>query len=590
MQKKTTVFTDHKPLENLFNKPLHSVPARIQRMMLKIQKYDIEVKYKPGKEMVIADALSRAYLEKSTDEIDEDEELYNLENELICEIKATLPFSREKREKLVKETKEDETLVCLKKYIINGWPNDKKNADLLVRPFWNIRENLCLIDDLIFMNEAVVIPINMKKEILEKIHEGHLGLNLCINKSKNVVYWPGIYTDIKEMITSCQSCTLFRKNNSKEPLVTHEYPEIPWYKVGMDLFQFNGTDYLIIVDYYSKFFEISKLNNTSTNCVITQTKSIFSRHGIPAEIISDNGPQFSSALFKQFIEFYEIEHITTSPFYPQSNGMVERTIQTVKQILKKCLNDNTDPYLAILNYRNTSKYDSPSPAQLLFSRNLNCRIPVSKNYLKPKIYQRNTKFYENRQRAIQYYNRNAKNLKPLTIGQSVMFKKMPKGPWISGKIVEISDKPRSYFIEDLFGNIYRRNRINIQEDYTKNVTSCQKKQRCFTNNNSNRSRDEDESRDNFLEDLIQQDAYEDDEAVNDDYVEEEENENLEEDVCEDENSEDDETVNDDYVEEGEENENLESTVPNNENESSISNNENVYITRYGRVIKKRNLQ
>lgn len=138
------------------------------------------------------------------------------------------------------------------------------------------------------------------------------------------------------MILSCEICIKNSKANKKQPLTNHEISNIPWYKVGADLFQYKTDNYLIIVDYYSKYVEIKNLkDNTVSNNVINCFKEIFSRQGIPKILVTDNGPQFISKEFKDFSKEWEFKHVTSSPRYPQSNGQVERTVQTIKNILTK---------------------------------------------------------------------------------------------------------------------------------------------------------------------------------------------------------------------------------------------------------------
>ena len=107
-------------------------------------------------------------------------------------------------------------------------------------------------------------------------------------------------------------------------------------------FEFNNQHYLLIVDYFSKWPEISKLDNLSAKNVISYMKSQISRYGIPDELISDNGPQFACEEFAQFMKDYDIKHTTSSPYHLQANGQAERTVQTVKRLLVKA----KDPYKA----------------------------------------------------------------------------------------------------------------------------------------------------------------------------------------------------------------------------------------------------
>ncbi len=115
------------------------------------------------------------------------------------------------------------------------------------------------------------------------------------------------------------------------------------------MFEWRKNNYLLIVDYYSRFIEVAKLSRTTAEEVITHTKSISARHGIPETVVSDNGPQFASEAFRDFSKNYQFEHKTSSPYYPQCNGESERAVGTSKRLLNK----EGDPYLALLAYRTT---------------------------------------------------------------------------------------------------------------------------------------------------------------------------------------------------------------------------------------------
>ena len=125
-------------------------------------------------------------------------------------------------------------------------------------------------------------------------------------------------------------------------------------KVGADLFELQGQHYLLHVDYYSNLFELTRLgSNTRATCVIGAMRSQFARHGSPELLVSDNGPQFSCSEFRTFTQLWDIEHVTSSPQYPQSNGQAERAIGTVKNLMKKALEDGSDVQLALPSFRNT---------------------------------------------------------------------------------------------------------------------------------------------------------------------------------------------------------------------------------------------
>lgn len=456
-----TVHTDHKPLVFLFKKPLHETPLRLQRMMLALQAYDLNVIHVPGKEMYISDTLSRAASKEHFVPDYESDMQYHINL-----MYTNLAISNEYRTKLCQATNSDETLQTLKKYVLNGWPIDKDKVQPSLKCYWNFQCEINVMQNLLFKNNKLIVPESMRKEMLMKIHEGHQGINKCLNLAREILYWPNMTVDIKNLIEQCQICAKFRSANHKEPLQNYEITKYPWERVGIDLMHFENLTYLIVTDYYSKFIEIALLNKNSTaDNVIIHLKSIFARHGIPLSLVSDGGPPFQSAKFKSFLYDWDIEHIVTSPYHSQSNGQAESSVKIVKNILKKCKETGTDPYIALLHYRNTPKNNLPSPAQLLMSRTLRMNIPIVENKLRPKIVSfANYKqcIEDSNAQSSRYYKCNKSALPMLKCGDYVYFKKDPSSNWLSAIVRKALECKRSYIIEDEHGTCYRRNRIHLR--------------------------------------------------------------------------------------------------------------------------------
>ena len=276
------VQSDHKPLEVIMKKPLSSAPARIQRLLMRLQKYQVNVQYKPGKEMYIADALSRAYLPVTSSPDIEIEAQVHM-------VISNLPVSNEKLEEFRKETTNDVTLTKLIETVLNGWPETKSQAAQEIRAYWNFREEISVVNGVLYKGERLIVPAAMRGEMLKRIHESHLGIESCRRRAREVLFWPGMAENIAEMVNSCDVCRTHQKRQTKEPLQPHSVPERPWQKIGVDLFTFGQQEYLLLVDYYSKFIEVEWLkSDTRSATVITHMKSQIARHGIPETVISDN--------------------------------------------------------------------------------------------------------------------------------------------------------------------------------------------------------------------------------------------------------------------------------------------------------------
>ena len=195
-------------------------------------------------------------------------------------------------------------------------------------------------------SERLVVPQSMREEIKQKLHQSHLGTQGCLRRGREVVYWPGMHKNIEDFISSCSICKSYQTDQQKEPMISNEIPSRPWEKVGCDLFDFEDKHYLVCVGYYSDYFEVDRIFGKKGKEVISRLKSQFARHGIPDQLISDNGPPFSSREFQEFALAYELEHLTSSPRYPQSNGKVENAVKTAQNIMKKARLAGTDPNLS----------------------------------------------------------------------------------------------------------------------------------------------------------------------------------------------------------------------------------------------------
>ncbi|KAJ0179821.1 hypothetical protein K1T71_004412 [Dendrolimus kikuchii] len=462
--RKITVETDHKPLITMFKKALQDTPPRLQRIMLRLQPYDLNVIYKSGKYLYIADTLSRAPLPDNTLlDLDSDIDLH------INLIMSDLTISQGKLQELQESITNDSMLSKIVYYCQNGWPEHKKSVNQSIKPYFSLKDKLHVLNNILLMCDKIVIPESMREYILKLVHEGHQGINSSIRLAKSTVFWPQMNNDIEKYINQCHICLTYRRNNSKQPIIHHNYKLLPWNKVGIDLFDFDGKKYLIVVDYFSKYVELALLNNSSNAIsVITQLKSIFSRHGIPEIMITDNGPPFNSKDFEMFAKDWNIKLIKSSPYLSRSNGMIERTIGTVKHILNKCKADNTDSYIALLMYRNTPKQSGYSPSQLCMSRCLRTKIPVTDTQLTPSLVDM-TKLTNNIEKqkrySTLYYNKNTKSLSDLQVGDNIYFKHKPQGSWVPGRITQVGNEPRSYIIQSPEGT-FRRNREHIIKPVT----------------------------------------------------------------------------------------------------------------------------
>lgn len=444
------VETDHLPLTSLFGSmDVDMLPPRVQRLRLKLMRYQFRVLHVPGKLLATADTLSRAPLGQVLPAVGA--------VELFVEsvVQSIQDKSPVRLDRLRQEQASDGECVILLKYCEQGWPVKPKVAVNLLK-YWKHRGEFTVCDGLLLKGSRLVVPASLQGEVLGFIHEGHQGVNRCRARARDSVWWPGVSKQIKSMVEDCERCASTRVQRA-EPLVASPSPELPWQQLGIDLFHFNGQDFLLIVDYFSRYPEVITLKSTTCSSVITAVKSVLARFGIPEVVRSDNGPQFAAAEFADFAQDYGFVHATSSPHYPQSNGEVERAIRTIKDLLRK----GDDPFLALLVFRDTPGRSGFSPAQLLMGRRLRTRMVKPPEKLKPEWPSTEVFLERDRQdkrRQTADYNRRhaAKELRGLAAGDEVWV----KDARCSATVLSRAQRPRSYIVETPQG-VLQRNRKHL---------------------------------------------------------------------------------------------------------------------------------
>lgn len=372
-----------------------------------------------------------------------------------------ISVSDQRLDQIQSHTQQDVALQLLKTTILAGWPDQREATAVSIRDYWNFREELTVQNGVLYKGTRVIIPPAMKPEMLQRIHASHQGVDACIRRARDSLYWPNMTVDIREHVAKCSTCCEMSTKQQKQPMMSHDIPDRPWSKIGADLFVLDGEDYLVQVDYYSDYWEVDKLTDTTSATVIDCMKEQFSRHGIPETVVTDNGPQLASQEFTKFSQEWEFNHVTTSPYHSQSNGKAESAVKISKRLIKKAKKDGKDVWKSILDWRNTPTdgMDS-SPVQRLMSRRTRTSLPIASQMLNPKVIDtvKQNKTVKH-QKAKLLYDKSAKELPELTKGQPVRVQPSsadPKAKWRYGTCVD-QVSPRSYIV-NVDGKEYRRNR------------------------------------------------------------------------------------------------------------------------------------
>ncbi|XP_035218163.1 uncharacterized protein K02A2.6-like [Stegodyphus dumicola] len=426
-------------------------------MLLKLNRYDLKLEYVPGKELLIADALSRA--QSSVDTFDD-----TFSQEPTVNVSLLTQASPTKWQEIVKMTEKDPELQDVLFHIKNGWPERSKTRPA-AQPYWHCKEELYTTKDgIICRGQRLVVPASLRKDIMKKLHVSHKGI--VSSKAREYFYWTNINKDVEEYVSKCAICQKYQQANQKEVLLDCDLPERPWQKVARDFFYLKGQQYLLMIDYFSKYVELKPLKNITAQAVMIVMKSIFATHGIPEKLITDGGPPYNSEALRKFLEEWGVMHNITSPHFPRANGQIERSVQTLKKSLSKAAEEGKDLYIVLLDYRIQPAKDLPSPAELLMGRRLRSFLPSHPKALQPKFQIKGASRALEKRQMVQkkYANKHATQLPKLHENDKVWFKWKIKEPWKQGMIMKTGPQPRSYVIKAKDGTVYRRNRHHIRKD------------------------------------------------------------------------------------------------------------------------------
>ena len=362
------VETDHKPLVAILGeKDLSKLPLRVQRFKLRMMRYGYTIFHTPGEQMYMADLLSRPINAVYTDQ-----ELINsdLVERFVCDyIRSHLVDERRELE-LVNALHVDVASRECQSQIQKDWCSyDRRKASEELKKLYSSRSKLTMCGNIIMHGSRVYVPVSLREVYLKRCHEGHQGVEKCRRRARQLFWWPTVSSDIECYVKECETC-IKQGRIKHQPAMEQPLPKRPWDEIGADLFVFDHENYLVVMDYYSKWIETAKLVDQTAASVVREFKRIFSRFGVPSRIRTDNGPCFDSSLMKTFSDEWGFLHNTSSPRYPQSNGLAERAVGIVKGLWSDC----GDQDAALLAYRTTPLACGYSPSQLMFARTVRSKI------------------------------------------------------------------------------------------------------------------------------------------------------------------------------------------------------------------------
>ncbi|KAL4100823.1 hypothetical protein QTP88_020852 [Uroleucon formosanum] len=376
--RKFILVTDHLPLKSIFN-PSKNIPvvasSRLQRWAVILSSYQYEIQHRKGVDISNADALSRLPQSSNT-------------GENACSI-----------------------------LLLENLPLTYK------------REELSLVNDCLILGNRVVIPKSLREDVLMLLHKNHPGIVCSKMLARSYVWWPNIDIDIDKFIKTCTECQCNQndKNVSEKVYIPWENPSDSWKRIHIDFLEINQVKLLIIVGSFSKWIECFAMGTTTASKVIEILENCFCRFGSPEIMVTDNGPPFSANEFKAYCEKNCIKLVHSPPYNPESNGLAERGVQTIKKLLIKslCIERDVKRIQSKINnilvsYRNTPTTSKGcSPSDLIYNFKPKNHLSILKP---PNIVEKNKNI----------------NVTKYEINDKVLVRNNSKGQkWLTGRIMKM---------------------------------------------------------------------------------------------------------------------------------------------------------
>eukprot|EP00731_Ephydatia_muelleri_P032647 Em0024g191a len=358
--------TDHKPLCTIFghDKGIPTLAAaRMQRWAIILGAYQYKIEYIPGSENVCADCMSRLPAQATVAK----------GNDILAMDVSSLPVTATD---ISKGTRTDKDLSTVLQFVRHGkWPSSLAES---YKPYFRRQNELSCQDDCLLWGQRVIIPKSLRHKLLEELHQGHIGISRMKALARSYIWWPELDKDIEDLAASCDQCKRVASMPELAPRHPWQYPSAPWDRVHVDFGEWNKRHFLVMVDAYSKWPEVRVMSSTTSQYTIEVMQDIFATHGFPRILVSDNGPQFTSKEFSEYLAHNRVLHRRSAPYHPSTNGLAENMVKNVKQWLSK---QNWDVRVGVSlseflrTYRNVPHSTTGrSPAQIVFGRALRTRL------------------------------------------------------------------------------------------------------------------------------------------------------------------------------------------------------------------------
>jgi transposase InsO family protein len=454
-----TIRTDHRPLLGIMKKSMAHMSTRQQRFVAQAMRYSCTLEYLPGREMVVADFLSRAVNRQGPECICK---MMNtdirLEEAFISMIES-VQISDEISNRVRQEASADEQYQAVVRAYMTGFVACEAPK---LDEYWSVRDQLSCEDGLLYYQGCLVIPRAARPRILESLHRGHVGVYTMTKRARETVWWPGMNNDMKIKAARCAECQTELPMQRREPMLSFEVPQAPGLVVHADYFELAAKEYLLLVDGYSAWTEVLLPRNRRPAELTRVMREYMSRNGVPRVFHSDQGSTFMAGEFRAFCKAWGIQVTEGSAKHPRGNAIAETYVKKIKRILRTARDDD-DLAKAILALRQTPLAPGrPSPAQLHLGRNL-------RDELHTRVEKFDGDWREIRQwreamaaSRKKQFDRGTGVLSELAVGTLVLA--WHNEWWERATVVAKLARPRSYTVKlCMSGRLLERNRHLIRE-------------------------------------------------------------------------------------------------------------------------------
>jgi hypothetical protein len=434
---KFTLVTDHQPLVKIFG-PKTNIPtlaaARMQRWALILAGYNYDIAFRKGIDNVTADMLSR-FPVGSPKSADTDESY------MCYTVLDSFPVTAKEIGTL---TSKDPVLSRVYEFTLSGWPGYLNAQQEALTPFSTRKDELSIEDGCVLWGRRVIIPSVLQERVLLEMHDGHPGMVKMKALARSFVWWPGLDADIEDVVRKCSPCAAVQNPHKKVPLLLWPWTTEPWQRIHLDFLEVKGQMFFLVIDVHSKWLEVFPMSTTTSSATISVMRSLFARYGLPVRVVSDNGPQFISEEFSQFLKRNGIQHTLSPPYHASTNGQAESGVHTFKRMF-----DKSDSKLSLdkrvtnvlFSYRNLPHSTTgKTPSELFLKRSPRTRLSLLKPCLKSQVELK-------QERSKSYQDGPQPRPRTYDLYQPVRVRNIRGGreKWIPGTIVQVKG-PSTYLV------------------------------------------------------------------------------------------------------------------------------------------------